>query len=103
MAKRYQDPALTALLVAQVLLVFAAEPLAFEGFELPLITLAIIVVALILLLVLGSEVDGLDPEVMNICDDIVEIPQFGSKESLNVSVAAGVALYALRRATTDRS
>jgi tRNA G18 (ribose-2'-O)-methylase SpoU len=51
-------------------------------------------------LVLGSEIDGLDPEVMRVCDEIVEIPQFGGKESLNVSVAAGVALYALRRATT---
>jgi tRNA G18 (ribose-2'-O)-methylase SpoU len=54
-------------------------------------------------LVLGGEVDGLDPAVMSICDEIVEIPQFGSKESLNVSVAAGVALYALRGATTGRS
>ena len=47
-------------------------------------------------LFLGSEVEGVDPEVMRICDEIVEIPQFGSKESLNVSVAAGVAMYALR-------
>lgn len=53
-----------------------------------------------LALVLGGEVDGLDPEVMSICDELVEIPQFGLKESLNVSVAAGVALYALLRATT---
>jgi tRNA G18 (ribose-2'-O)-methylase SpoU len=50
-------------------------------------------------LVLGAEVEGLDPEVMRTCDAIVEIPQFGSKESLNVSVAAGVALYAMRGAT----
>jgi tRNA G18 (ribose-2'-O)-methylase SpoU len=49
-------------------------------------------------LVLGGEVDGVDPQVLRMCDAIVEIPQFGSKESLNVSVAAGVALYALRRA-----
>ena len=54
-------------------------------------------------LVLGAEVDGIDPEVMRICDDIVEIPQFGSKESLNVSVAAGIALYALRGATEKSS
>ena len=51
LAKRYQDPGLTALLVAQVLLIFIAEPLAFEGFEPPLVALAIIVVGLILLLV----------------------------------------------------
>ncbi|MGH2905279.1 MAG: TrmH family RNA methyltransferase [Solirubrobacterales bacterium] len=56
-----------------------------------------------LALVLGSEIEGVDPEVMRICDAIVEIPQFGSKESLNVSVAAGIALYALRRATTTRN
>ena len=54
-------------------------------------------------LVLGGEVEGLDPEVMRICDEIVEIPQFGSKESLNVSVAAGIALYAMRAATGRNS
>jgi 23S rRNA (guanosine2251-2'-O)-methyltransferase len=54
-------------------------------------------------LVLGGEVDGIEPEVMRICDEIVEIPQFGSKESLNVSVAAGVALYAMRAATAQAS
>jgi hypothetical protein len=58
LAKRRQDPALTALLVAQVLLIFIAEPLAFEGFEPPLVVLAIIVVGLILLLVLGSDHHG---------------------------------------------
>jgi Ion channel len=58
LAKRYQDPALTALLVAQVLLIFIAEPLAFEGFEPPLIALAIIVVGLVVLLVLGSNHHG---------------------------------------------
>jgi hypothetical protein len=58
LAKRYQDPALTALLIAQVLLIFIAEPLAFEGFEPPLIALAIIVVGLVLLLVLGSNHHG---------------------------------------------
>ena len=47
-------------------------------------------------LVLGGEVDGVDDDVLRICDAIVEIPQYGTKESLNVSVAAGVALYALR-------
>ena len=47
-----------ALLVAQVLLIFIAEPLAFEGFEPPLIAIGFIVVALILWLVLGSEHQG---------------------------------------------
>jgi hypothetical protein len=58
LAKRYQDPALTALLVAQVLVIFIAEPLAFEGFEPPLIGLATIVVCLVLLLALGSKHHG---------------------------------------------
>jgi len=37
-ARRYQDPGLSALLVAPVLLIFVAEPLAFEGFVPPLIS-----------------------------------------------------------------
>jgi len=49
-ARRYQDPGLSALLVAQVLLIFIAEPLAFEGFEPPLIAIGIVVVSLVLLL-----------------------------------------------------
>jgi tRNA G18 (ribose-2'-O)-methylase SpoU len=46
-------------------------------------------------LVVGNEVTGVDPETLALCDDIVEIPMAGRKESLNVAVAAGVALYAL--------
>lgn len=46
-------------------------------------------------LLLGSEIDGLSPALMDACDATLEIPQFGTKESLNVSVAAGVALYRL--------
>lgn len=44
-------------------------------------------------LVLGNEVDGIDDEVMELLDDCVEIPQFGIKHSLNVSVAAGVVVW----------
>ncbi len=47
-------------------------------------------------LVLGEEVHGITPELLNLCDAIVEIPMHGHKESFNVSVAAGIALYALR-------
>lgn len=46
-------------------------------------------------LILGEEVEGITPELLAQCDDIVEIPMKGSKESFNVSVAAGIALYAL--------
>lgn len=41
--------------------------------------------------VLGTEVTGLDFDDLSLVDEIVEIPRFGSKESLNVSVAFGVA------------
>lgn len=44
-----------------------------------------------LALVLGTEVTGLDFDDLGLVDDIVEIPRFGNKESLNVSVAFGVA------------
>ena len=46
-------------------------------------------------LIIGREVEGIDPEILNKCDAIVEIPMYGSKESFNVSVACGIALYAL--------
>lgn len=48
-----------------------------------------------LALVLGNENRGVSLDTLNMVDSIVEIPQFGHKESLNVSVAAGIALYAL--------
>lgn len=44
-------------------------------------------------LVFGNEVDGVDQEVINTSDYIIEIPQFGTKHSLNVSVCAGVVLW----------
>jgi len=43
--------------------------------------------------VLGNEVFGTDDEVLEICDRIVEIPQFGTKHSLNVSVCAGIVIW----------
>lgn len=49
------------------------------------------------LLIIGEEVFGIPLEVVNICDVCVELPMKGIKESLNVSVAYGIALYALRR------
>lgn len=44
-------------------------------------------------LLLGEERFGLTPELISLCDDIVEIPMSGHKESFNVSVATGIALY----------
>ena len=46
-------------------------------------------------LLLGEEVNGIHPDLLSQCDDTVEIPMRGQKESFNVSVAAGIALYAL--------
>ena len=47
--------------------------------------------------VLGPEVTGLDKKILKECDKIVEIPMHGKKESLNVSVACGVALFKIIR------
>lgn len=41
----------------------------------------------------GPEVDGIDSETLSLCDNVVEIPMKGTKESLNVAVSVGVALY----------
>ena len=46
-------------------------------------------------LLLGEEVHGITPELLEQCQHIVEIPMFGQKESFNVSVAAGIALCGL--------
>lgn len=46
-------------------------------------------------LLLGEEVEGISSDLIAKCDDIIEIPMSGQKESFNVSVAAGIALYAL--------
>ena len=44
-------------------------------------------------LVLGHEVHGVNQEVVDACDGCLEIPQFGTKHSLNVSVAAGIVIW----------
>lgn len=44
-------------------------------------------------LILGNEVGGIDEDILNLCDSIISIPMRGEKESLNVSVAAGIAMY----------
>ena len=41
----------------------------------------------------GNEPLGIDKEILDLCDIIVEIPMLGEKESLNVSVSAGIALF----------
>jgi tRNA G18 (ribose-2'-O)-methylase SpoU len=46
-----------------------------------------------LALILGNEVDGISDDVMPLIDGALEIPQFGTKHSLNVSVSAGIAIW----------
>ena len=48
-----------------------------------------------LVLVLGNEVKGLSSQILKYCDKKIAIPMYGKKESLNVSVAAGVAFYVI--------
>ncbi|MCL2038046.1 TrmH family RNA methyltransferase [Candidatus Saccharibacteria bacterium] len=48
-------------------------------------------------LLIGEEVHGLTDELRDVCDDLIEIPMFGRKESFNVSVATGIALYELSK------
>lgn len=43
--------------------------------------------------VFGNEVEGVDDEVIKLADGCVEIPQFGTKHSFNVSVSAGIVLW----------
>ena len=43
--------------------------------------------------ILGNEVKGVRQEVVDLCDCCVEIPQYGTKHSLNVSVAAGIVIW----------
>lgn len=48
-------------------------------------------------IVAGNEIRGVNQEVVNECDACVEIPQFGTKHSLNVSVSTGMAVWEVVR------
>jgi tRNA G18 (ribose-2'-O)-methylase SpoU len=50
-----------------------------------------------LVLVVGNEISGVDPGIMELCDRIFHIPMRGRKTSLNAAVAFGIAAYALCR------
>jgi tRNA G18 (ribose-2'-O)-methylase SpoU len=43
--------------------------------------------------IFGNEVTGVDEKIISLCDGCIEIPQFGMKHSLNISVAAGIVLW----------
>jgi tRNA G18 (ribose-2'-O)-methylase SpoU len=48
-------------------------------------------------IVMGNEVKGISQEVIDICDEVMEIPQFGTKHSLNISVTTGIVIWELWR------
>lgn len=50
-----------------------------------------------LALVVGNEVEGIEAEILELCDKAVYIPMQGKKESLNVSIAGGIAMYTMSK------
>ena len=48
-----------------------------------------------LALIFGNEVKGVQQKVVNLCNKTIEIPQFGTKHSFNISVSAGIVLWDL--------
>ena len=46
-------------------------------------------------IIMGNEVNGVTQEVINMCNSVIEIPQFGTKHSLNISVTAGIVIWEL--------
>jgi len=55
-------------------------------FELPKKPIAII---------MGNEVNGVDQHVIDLCNEVIEIPQFGTKHSLNIAVTTGIVVWDL--------
>lgn len=53
-------------------------------------------------LILGNEVFGVNQKLIDLCDNCFEIPQFGAKHSLNVSVATGIAVWQIASQMLDR-
>lgn len=51
--------------------------------------------------VFGHEVFGVQQEVVDLCTQCIEIPQYGTKHSMNVSVTAGIAMYRLSEAMRE--
>ena len=55
-------------------------------FELPKKPIAII---------MGNEVNGVDQQAIDLCNEVIEIPQFGTKHSLNIAVTSGIVIWDL--------
>ena len=54
-------------------------------------------------LIFGNEAEGVEQETLLQCEGCIEIPQFGMKHSLNISVAAGVVLWEIAKAELQKS
>jgi len=65
----------------------AVDVISFENFE----------VEGPIAVVFGNEVEGVRDEVIQICDGVIELPQFGTKHSLNVSVCGGAVLWEITK------
>ena len=50
-----------------------------------------------LALILGNEIEGVQEDVLTLCDKAIEIPQYGTKHSLNVSCAAAIAMWEISK------
>jgi 23S rRNA (guanosine2251-2'-O)-methyltransferase len=48
-------------------------------------------------LILGNEITGVDPNILALVDQAVEIPMLGQKQSLNVATAGGICMYEMVR------
>jgi len=46
-------------------------------------------------IIMGNEVNGVAQEVIDVCNTVIEIPQFGTKHSLNISVSTGIVIWEL--------
>lgn len=55
-----------------------------------------------LCLIIGNEISGVTQEIIDLCDKSIEIPQYGIKQSLNVAVAYGIAVFEIRRVYNSR-
>ena len=53
-------------------------------------------------LVFGNEVTGVEQAVIDVCDACIEIPQFGTKHSLNISVSAGIVIWEVAKAISNK-
>ena len=46
-------------------------------------------------IIMGNEVNGVAQEIIDVCNEVIEIPQFGTKHSLNISVTTGIVIWEL--------